>query len=116
MPRAAGTSLTDPLLPGMIIMTGSTATPAGWLYCDGSAVSRTTYKALFGAIGTNFGTGDGSTTFNLPDFEGASATTQRAPTGVYTGALTPGTTTASALSNAATVQGGVLTVRFLIKF
>lgn len=42
--------------------------PAGWLLCDGSAVSRTDYTALFAAIGTLYGTGDGSTTFNLPDF------------------------------------------------
>lgn len=42
--------------------------PAGWLLCDGSAVSRTDYAALFTAIGTLYGTGDGSTTFNLPDF------------------------------------------------
>lgn len=40
---------------------------AGWLECDGSAVSRTTYADLFGVIGTTWGVGDGSTTFNLPD-------------------------------------------------
>lgn len=45
---------------------GSSA-PAGWLFCDGSAISRTMYGALFGVIGTTFGVGDGSTTFNLPD-------------------------------------------------
>lgn len=45
---------------------GDTA-PAGYLFCDGSAVSRTTYAALFVVLGTKFGTGDGSTTFNLPD-------------------------------------------------
>lgn len=39
---------------------------SGWLLCDGSAVSRTTYAALFGAIGVTFGAGDGTTTFNLP--------------------------------------------------
>ena len=44
--------------------------PTGWLFCDGSAVSRTTYAALFTAIGTTFGIGDNSTTFNLPDFRG----------------------------------------------
>lgn len=44
--------------------------PAGWLECDGSAVSRSTYAALFTAIGTTYGTGDGSTTFNLPDARG----------------------------------------------
>jgi microcystin-dependent protein len=42
--------------------------PAGWLACDGSAVSRVTYANLFAAIGTIHGIGDGSTTFNLPDF------------------------------------------------
>lgn len=47
--------------------------PAGWLYCDGSAVSRTTYVALFAAISTTWGVGDGSTTFNLPDMRGRSA-------------------------------------------
>ena len=41
--------------------------PNGWLTCDGTAVSRTTYAALFAAISTLYGTGDGSTTFNLPD-------------------------------------------------
>jgi microcystin-dependent protein len=44
--------------------------PSGWLLCDGSAVSRTTYAALFAVIGTTFGSGDGSTTFNLPDMRG----------------------------------------------
>lgn len=44
--------------------------PAGWLVCDGSAVSRTTYARLFAAIGTLHGAGDGSTTFNLPDRRG----------------------------------------------
>jgi hypothetical protein len=43
------------------------AIPAGWLYCDGSAVSRTVYASLFANIGTTFGAGDGSSTFNLPD-------------------------------------------------
>lgn len=57
---------------------GSTA-PAGWLFCDGSAVRRTTYAALFAVIGTTFGAGDGSTTFNLPDTRG------RAPIGAGTG-------------------------------
>lgn len=44
--------------------------PAGFLYCDGRAVSRTTYAALFNVIGTRFGAGDGSTTFLLPDWRG----------------------------------------------
>lgn len=50
---------------------GSTnSVPSGYLYCDGTAVNRTTYAALFNVIGTSFGTGNGSTTFNLPDTRG----------------------------------------------
>lgn len=52
---------------GGLIMYGGTAAPSGWLMCDGSAVSRTTYADLFSAIGTTFGAGNGTTTFNLPD-------------------------------------------------
>lgn len=48
---------------------GATA-PTNWLICDGSAISRTTYADLFNVIGTRYGTGDGSTTFNLPDLRG----------------------------------------------
>lgn len=59
-------------LPGIIIPTAAdiTVDPTGFLFCDGRAVSRTTYAALFAAIGTKFGTGDGSTTFNIPDLRG----------------------------------------------
>lgn len=55
-------------LPGIIALFTSTSMPSAFLLCDGSAVSRTTYAALYAAIGTQFGIGDGSTTFNLPDF------------------------------------------------
>lgn len=44
--------------------------PSGWLVCDGSAVSRTTYADLFGILSTTFGAGNGSTTFNIPDLRG----------------------------------------------
>jgi microcystin-dependent protein len=50
--------------------------PAGWLMCAGQAVSRTDYSALFNALSTTYGSGDGSTTFNLPDLRG------RVPAGV----------------------------------
>jgi len=56
--------------PGFITEYGGATAPAGWLLCDGSAVSRTTYAALFAAIGVLHGVGDGSTTFNLPDCRG----------------------------------------------
>lgn len=55
---------------GSIIQWGSNTAPANWLICDGSAVSRTVYPSLFAAIGTQYGAGDGSTTFNLPDLRG----------------------------------------------
>ena len=57
-----------PAVPtGMISFFDLTQIPDGWLLCDGSAVSRTTYANLFAKIGTRHGAGDGSTTFNLPD-------------------------------------------------
>ena len=48
----------------------ATGAPTSWLACDGTAISRTTYSALFVVIGTTWGVGDGSTTFNLPDLQG----------------------------------------------
>lgn len=55
---------------GAVMTFGTTATPAGFLLCDGSAVDRTTYASLFAVIGTNFGPGNGVDTFNLPDMRG----------------------------------------------
>ncbi len=55
---------------GAIMAFDLTTPPDGWLLCDGRAVSRTTYAALFAAIGTRHGSGDGSSTFNLPDMDG----------------------------------------------
>lgn len=52
---------------GTILMYGASSAPSGYLSCDGSAVSRTTYAALFAIVGTTYGSGDGSTTFNLPN-------------------------------------------------
>src|SRR5262249_11225138 len=52
---------------GTIVGYAGTTAPAKWLLCDGAAVSRVTYKDLFAVIGTTYGAGDGSTTFNIPD-------------------------------------------------
>jgi microcystin-dependent protein len=62
--------------PGSVITTAATSAPSGWLLCDGTAVNRTTYAALFAVISTTYGAGDGSTTFNLPDLR------RRTPVGV----------------------------------
>ena len=53
----------------IVIYAGATA-PAGWLVCNGANISRTTYAALFGILGTTYGAGDGSTTFAVPDMRG----------------------------------------------
>ena len=56
--------------PGAITAYVAAAAPTGWLLCDGSAVSRTTYAALFAVIASTYGAGDGTTTFNVPDLRG----------------------------------------------
>ena len=60
----------SPYFAGLIEMYAGSSAPSGWLICDGSAVSRTTYAALFSVIGTDYGSGDGTTTFNIPDLRG----------------------------------------------
>jgi microcystin-dependent protein len=55
---------------GAVMPFAMSTAPSGWLKCNGAEVSRTTYAALFAAIGTTFGVGDGSTTFALPDMRG----------------------------------------------
>lgn len=57
-------------MPGAIVFHAKNAAPTGYLKCNGGAVSRTTYGDLFTEVGTTFGAGDGSTTFNLPDLRG----------------------------------------------
>jgi len=53
---------------GAISMFAGGAAPSGWFLCNGAAVSRTTYADLFAVVGSTYGAGDGSTTFNVPDF------------------------------------------------
>ena len=70
---AARTNLgLDPLVlpPGAVSAFAMNTAPTGWLECNGAAVSRTTYADLFAVIGTTWGVGDGSTTFNLPELRG----------------------------------------------
>jgi microcystin-dependent protein len=58
------------IVAGTIVAFAGATAPSGWLLCNGAAVSRTTYTALFAAIGISHGQGDGITTFNLPDYQG----------------------------------------------
>lgn len=58
------------IAPGCVMMHVATGAPDGWLLCNGQAVSRTDYAALFAILGTYYGDGDGSTTFNLPNLAG----------------------------------------------
>lgn len=65
------TALDNMVVPtGAVLLWATGTAPTGWLICDGAAVSRTTYAALYAVIGTTYGVGDGSTTFNLPNLKG----------------------------------------------
>lgn len=79
---------------GEIIMFSGSDEPQDWLFCDGRAISRQTFEELFLVIGTTFGAGDGSTTFNIPDFRG------RFPVGV--GAIATGDSSAETYWGGAT--------------
>lgn len=114
------TNLYNKLPTGAITMWGTTTAPTSWLICDGSAVSRTTYSALFAVIGTSFGVGDGSTTFNIPNFKskfpiGLNASDSSIDTIGETGGVTTHTHTVSvsmggSLTSGSTIPttGGVL--------
>jgi microcystin-dependent protein len=88
---------------GTILPYGASTSPTGYLACDGSAVSRTTYADLFAVLSTNYGAGDGSTTFNVPDFKSRTIVgySASAPTKVFT--------FSSRSSNTITVTSDVLT-------
>ena len=77
--------------PGDYKMIAGSTIPDGWLLCNGASVSRTTYAKLFAAIGTRYGSGNGSTTFNLPNFNGRHVlgTTNTGSLGSYVSAGLP---------------------------
>jgi|TARA_B100000073_G_scaffold104033_2_gene83290 microcystin-dependent protein len=91
---------------GTIVGYGAGSAPTGWLLCDDTAVSRTTYARLFAVIGTGYGGGDGSGTFNVPDLR------DKVPLGKGANNDTLGTTTGSAAASsvlASTSKTGVTT-------
>jgi microcystin-dependent protein len=109
---AAGGTIT-----GEVKMWATATAPTGYLLCDGSVVSRTTYAALFAVIGTTFGAGDGSTTFKLPSFRdrmpiGAGASYSANTTGGSTDAVvvshTHSATPSLSASHALTFTGDAL--------
>jgi len=79
-------------LTGVYVPYGGDILPIGWLWCDGSALSRIDYADLFARIGTTFGQGDGSTTFNIPDFTGGRFIEGDSLSGVYKNAGLPNIT------------------------
>lgn len=92
---------------GMVQYFANSTVPTGWLMCDGSAVSRTTYADLFSAISTVYGTGDGSTTFNLPDLRGQFI---RGWANTSTGATLTASIASTTATFVGTVSGTTLTV------
>lgn len=89
-------------LTGEIKMWGTASAPTGYLMCNGQTVSRSTYSGLFAIIGTTFGSGDGSTTFTLPNY------TDRMPVGAgsaYALAATGGSANATLVSHSHTYSG-----------
>jgi microcystin-dependent protein len=96
---------------GMVMYFANSTAPAGWLECSGTAVSRTTYSGLFTAIGTLYGAGDGSTTFNLPDARGMFLrgwATNSTTAAVVTGAIATTTLTVSSVSSGLLQAGDIL--------
>lgn len=105
----SGTLAVSSVPTSTILEYGGTSAPTGYLMCDGAAVSRSTYAALFAVIGTTYGAGNGSTTFNVPDRRdrvgiGAGSTYARGQTG---GAAT-GTTSLDGLHSHTGVTGSTV--------
>jgi microcystin-dependent protein len=110
-----GTNGLDGNPAGSILMFGAASAPTGYHLCDGAAISRTTFATLFGVIGTTFGVGDGSTTFNVPNMAGRyprQDTAHLATTGgadTHDHALNGGSTTA--VAHVAVDSGGAVQVK-----
>jgi microcystin-dependent protein len=110
------TAISASITVGTIQMWPTNTAPTGYLLCTGTAVSRTTYAALFAVIGTTFGAGDTTTTFNLPNYInrmpfGANLPTTASVTGtINNGALLAGTTlTVTAVGSGTLVVGQTIT-------
>lgn len=103
---SSGTGAVGFMPVGVVVPFAGSTSPAGWQLCYGQAISRTTYAGLFATIGTTYGSGDGSTTFNLPDLRGRAVAGLDNMGGSAASRLTSTTLTAS---NALGATGGVQT-------
>lgn len=108
------TAQTTAAPPGAIMAFAASSAPTGWLTCDGSAVSRTTYATLFGVVGTTWGAGNGSTTFNVPDLRGqflrgfdSRETSTSNDTTQISGITTSGSTTVSGIADTTYLFAGM---------
>jgi microcystin-dependent protein len=106
------TAIAGGIPAGGLMMWPTASSPTGWLLCDGSAVSRTTYASLFGVVGTTFGAGNGTTTFNLPNYInrmpfGASAATTGSVTGIIGAVVTGSISTGGVLTVTAVTRGAL---------
>lgn len=116
--QALNQIIAEALPTGVMLPFGGATAPGGWLLCAGQAVSRTTYAALFTAIGTLYGVGDGSTTFNVPDLRDRVLVGKGDMGGTHAnrmGATLSGTTTAGSavvtgLSSTAQLAVGMLAI------
>ena len=106
-PAALNAATSFDMPAGSIIIFGGSSAPTGFLFCDGSAISRSTYAALFGINSTTYGVGDGSSTFNLPDIRGRVVAGKEASANLLTSAL--GGLNGNTLGNTGGAQGITLT-------
>ena len=106
-PAAINAATSFDMPSGSIIVYAGSSAPTGWLFCDGSAISRSTYSALFGIISTTYGVGDGSSTFNLPDIRGRVVAGKEASASLLTSAV--GGLNGNTLGNTGGAQGITLT-------
>ncbi len=98
---------------GTILPWSNSTLPSGYLNCDGTAVSRSTYSALFAIIGTDYGVGNGSSTFNLPDLQdkvplGVSSSNAVASSGGAATVTPTGTITIGAITPAGSISGSTV--------
>ena len=104
-----GSNLTGAMPTGAILPYGASVAPSGYVLCNGTAISRSTYSDLFGVVGTKYGVGDGSSTFNVPDTRGRFLAGWDAGTSVLT-SVTVSMITGASIGNTGGTQAVALAV------